>query len=54
MEKGGATEDLRLRDPRRSVVPAIKHIQNSPIKELTILDELQCPQNKMIKDEIWS
>lgn len=48
MEKGGATEIYACATHGVLSGPAIERIQNSPIKELTILDTIALPQNKMI------
>ena len=48
IEKGGATEIYACATHGVLSGPAIERIQNSPIKELTILDTIALPQNKMI------
>ncbi|MBS6546519.1 MAG: ribose-phosphate pyrophosphokinase [Butyricicoccus pullicaecorum] len=48
MDKGGATEIYACATHGVLSGPAIERIQNSPIKELTILDTIALPQNKMI------
>ena len=48
VEKGGATEIYACATHGVLSGPAIERIQNSPIKELTILDTIALPQNKMI------
>ena len=48
MEKGGAIEIYACATHGVLSGPAIERIQNSPIKELTILDTIALPQNKMI------
>ena len=47
-DKGGATEIYACATHGVLSGPAIERIQNSPIKELTILDTIALPQNKMI------
>ena len=48
VEKGGATEIYACATHGVLSGPAIERIQNSPIKELTILDTIALPQNKQI------
>ncbi len=48
IEKGGATEIYACATHGVLSGPAIERIQNSPIKELTILDTIALPQNKQI------
>lgn len=48
VDKGGATEIYACATHGVLSGPAIERIQNSPIKELTILDTIALPQNKMI------
>lgn len=48
VEKGGATEIYACASHGVLSGPAIERIQNSPIKELTLLDTIALPQNKMI------
>lgn len=48
IEKGGATEIYACATHGVLSGPAIERIQNSPIKELTILDTIALPQDKMI------
>lgn len=48
VEKGGATEIYACATHGVLSGPAIERIQNSPIKELMILDTIALPQNKMI------
>ena len=48
VDKGGATEVYACATHGVLSGPAIELIQNSPIKELTILDTIALPQNKMI------
>lgn len=48
VEKGGATEIYACATHGVLSGPAIERIQNSPIKELTILDTIALPQQKMI------
>ncbi len=48
VEKGGATEIYACATHGVLSGPAIERIQNSPIKELTLLDTIALPQNKQI------
>ena len=48
MEKGGALEIYACATHGVLSGPAIERIQNSPIKEMTILDTIALPQEKMI------
>lgn len=48
IEKGGATDIYACATHGVLSGPAIERIQNSPIKELTILDTIALPQDKMI------
>ena len=48
VDKGGATEIYACATHGVLSGPDIERIQNSPIKELTILDTIALPQNKMI------
>lgn len=49
VEKGGATEIYACATHGVLSGPAIERIQNSPIKELTLLDTIALPQNKQIE-----
>lgn len=48
VEKGGATEIYACATHGVLSGPAIERIQNSPIRELTLLDTIALPQNKQI------
>lgn len=48
VEKGGATEIYACATHGVLSGPAIERIQNSPIKELTLLDTIALPQDKQI------
>lgn len=47
VEKGGATEVYACATHGVLSGPAIERIQNSPIRELTLLDTIALPQHKM-------
>lgn len=49
VEKGGATEIYACATHGVLSGPAIERIENSPIKELTLLDTIALPQNKQIE-----